>query len=122
MGSLERFFAMLVEHYGGDFPLWLAPEQLRIVPVSEKFLEYGREVVDFMRSRNIRAEMDIRNEKVGYKVRDAEVKKIPYVAVAGEKEATAKKLALRKRKEGELGVFTRDRVLEMLEKEISSKK
>ncbi len=111
MGSLERFFAMLLEHYGGDFPLWLAPVQLRVVPVSEKYIPYGKKVVNFFREQEIHVELDERNEKIGYKIREAEMSRIPYVAVVGEKEENAGSVALRKRKQGEIGSFVLAQVL-----------
>ncbi|MFH1761913.1 MAG: threonine--tRNA ligase [bacterium] len=121
MGSLERFFAMLVEHYGGDFPLWLAPVQLRVIPISENHNNYAKEVADFFKANGIQSELDYRNEKVGYKIRDAEINKIPYAAVVGEKEMSAKTIALRRRKKGELGNLTLSNVLDMLIKEINNK-
>ena len=88
-GSMERFVAVLLEHCGGNFPLWLTPEQVKILPVSEKYNEYAKEIAQFLEISDIRALVDDRNEKIGRKIRDAEVTKIPYMLIVGEKEATS---------------------------------
>src|SRR5947208_10055523 len=86
-GSLERFIAILLEHTAGRLPLWLAPVQVRVLPVSEKVAEYAERVAAACRAAGVRAEADLRNEKLGYKVREAELAKVPLVAVVGEREA-----------------------------------
>jgi threonyl-tRNA synthetase len=95
LGSIERFIAILLEHTGGKLPLWLAPVQVRILPVSEKVAEYATRVVGAARAAGLRAEADLRNEKLGYKVREAQVEKVPVIAVVGEREAAGGTVAPR---------------------------
>jgi threonyl-tRNA synthetase len=102
-GSMERFVAVLIEHSGGKFPLWLAPDQVVVMPVSEKFNEYGKKVVDFLNNSDIRTLLDDRNEKVGKKIRDNELKRIPYLLVVGEKEANDNLVSVRVQGEGDKG-------------------
>ncbi len=120
-GSLERFIGILIENYAGDLPLWLNPQQIRILPVSEKFLDHARKVNDFFLSADIYSEIDGRNEKIGYKIREGEQDKVPYLIILGEKELNAGKISLRKRKIGDLGTLTLDEALEKFKLEISSK-
>ncbi|MCL2101033.1 MAG: threonine--tRNA ligase [Fibromonadales bacterium] len=103
LGSLERFIGILTEEYAGDFPFWLAPMQVRVLPVSEKFSEYAEKVRKELVEADIRAEIDNSNEKVGYKIRQGELAKVPYLLVVGEKEVAANTVSVRKRKEGDLG-------------------
>ena len=118
-GSMERFVAVLLEHCGGNFPLWLTPEQVKILPVSEKYNEYAKEIAQFLEISDIRALVDDRNEKIGRKIRDAEVTKIPYMLIVGEKEATSGELSVRRHGEGDLGTMTKEAFVESIEKEIS---
>ncbi|RMG21630.1 MAG: threonine--tRNA ligase, partial [Bacteroidetes bacterium] len=104
-GSLERFVAVLIEHTGGDFPLWLAPDQVIVLPIADKFIDYARKVKNVLKEAGIRVSVDERNEKIGKKIRDAEVGKFPYMLIVGEKEAAAQTVAVRKRKEGDQGVL-----------------
>jgi threonyl-tRNA synthetase len=104
-GSLERFVAVLIEHCAGNFPLWLAPEQIAVLPISERFNEYGQKVLDILKERDIRGFLDDRNEKIGRKIRDAEVNKVPFMLLVGEKEALENKVAVRKHGEGDKGVM-----------------
>jgi threonyl-tRNA synthetase len=104
-GSMERFVAVLIEHCAGNFPLWLAPEQIAVLPISERFNEYGQKVLDFLKNSDIRGFLDDRNEKIGRKIRDAEVSKIPFMLLVGEKEASESKVAVRKHGEGDKGVM-----------------
>lgn len=104
-GSLERFVALLIEHCGGNFPLWLAPEQLAILPLSEKFNENAKEVLNVLNNYDIRGFVDERNEKVGKKIRDAEVSKVPYMLVVGEKEIENGTVSVRKHGEGDIGTM-----------------
>jgi threonyl-tRNA synthetase len=103
LGSLERFFGILVEHTGGDFPLWLSPEQARVIPVSDKLLDYARSVAAELRAAGLRVTVDERNEKLGAKIRHGELEKVPALLVVGEKEREAAAVSLRKRHEGDLG-------------------
>lgn len=102
-GSMERFIAVLIENCAGDFPLWLAPEQLMILPISEKFAEYAEEVRKELEEQDIRGLVDNRDEKIGRKIRDAEVKKLPYMLIVGEKEMENRTVSVRRHGEGDLG-------------------
>ncbi|AKP52466.1 threonine--tRNA ligase [Cyclobacterium amurskyense] len=104
-GSLERFVAVLIEHCGGNFPLWLAPEQLIILPISEKYADYAAKLKSVLDENGITGDIDNRDEKIGRKIRDAEVKKIPFMVIVGEKEQEENKLSLRKHGEGDIGTF-----------------
>ncbi len=105
-GSLERFVAVLIEHCAGNFPLWLAPEQVIILPISEKYIAYAEEIKQALEDQEITGTIDNRDEKIGRKIRDAEVKKIPFMIIVGEKEQENGELSLRKHGEGDLGSFT----------------
>jgi threonyl-tRNA synthetase len=98
LGSIERFMGVLIEHCGGDFPLWLAPVQAKIVTVTDNQDTYARSVEERLRQAGIRCELDLRNEKLGYKIREAEMQKIPYIVVIGDKEVQAGTVAPRVRK------------------------
>jgi threonyl-tRNA synthetase len=118
LGSVERFIGILIEHFGGAFPLWLAPEQLVVVPISEKHHAYAFEIESRMKNAGIRCTVDHRNEKMGYKIRQAETRKVPYMCVVGDKEAQLKTLSLRKRHQGDLGAMPVSEVLEKMQDEI----
>lgn len=118
-GSLERFVAVLIEHCGGQFPLWLAPEQFIILPVSEKYEEYARNLLDSLNNSDIRGLIDLRDEKVGRKIRDAEVKKIPYMLIVGEKEMESGTVSVRKHGSADLGSMSVDEFKDLLIKEIT---
>jgi threonyl-tRNA synthetase len=105
-GAMERFFALLIEHYGGAFPLWLAPVQVVIIPITERQHEYAAEVRKLLHAEGIRVELDARSEKVGYKIREAQLQKIPYMLIIGDKEVQSRSVALRSREEGDLGPVT----------------
>ena len=117
-GSMERFVAVLIEHCGGDFPLWLAPDQVIILPVSEKYQQYADEVKSLLDKADIRVLMDDRNEKIGRKIRDAEMKKVPYMLVVGEKEEKGEMVSVRKHGEGDLGFMTIDAFIEMINEQV----
>lgn len=102
-GSLERFIGILTEHYAGKFPVWLAPVQAKILPISDKYKDYGLEVLQKCRDAGIRAEIDLRDEKLGYKIREAQMEKVPYMIILGEKECAAQTLSVRLRDAGESG-------------------
>lgn len=118
-GSLERFTALLIEHTGGDFPLWLAPTQAIVLPVSDVFNDYAYEVKAKLNEAGFRVEVDERHEKVGKKIRDAEVGKYPYMLVVGEKDKTAGGVTPRKRKEGDLGMMSLEGFIEHMKAEIT---
>jgi threonyl-tRNA synthetase len=103
LGSVERFFGILVEHYAGAFPLWLAPVQVQICPVSEKVAEYAKHITETLKNHNLRVHLDDRNEKLPAKIRDAQLQKIPYMLVVGPKEAEAGTVSVRHRAKGDLG-------------------
>jgi len=105
-GSLERFIAVLIEHCAGNFPLWLAPDQVAILPISEKYKEYAEKVFNFLQEHNISGYVDHRDEKIGRKIRDAEVKKVPYMLIVGEKEESEGTMAVRKHGDGDIGSLT----------------
>ncbi len=121
LGSLERFIGALIEHYGGDFPLWLAPTQVMIVPITEEQVDYGLEIKKELCARGMRAEIDVRGEKMQKKIRDAELTKIPYMAVIGAREKDNKEISLRGRKKGNIGVMGQEDFFEMLTKEVEKK-
>src|SRR5262249_11092902 len=120
-GSYERFIGILTEHYAGAFPTWLAPVQARVLPVSEKFLDYARTVHRRLRDARIRAELDDRNEKLGYKTRDAQVRKVPYMLVVGGREAEQGTVSLRARTGEDRGAVALDRVVADLTAEITAR-
>ncbi len=105
-GSMERFIAVLIEHCAGNFPLWLSPDQFIILPISEKYADYANKVLDVLKNSDIRGLIDNRDEKIGRKIRDAEMKKIPFMLIVGEKEQEEGKVAVRKHGEGDVGIFT----------------
>ncbi len=105
-GSLERFIAILIEHCGGEFPLWLSPEQFAVLSVSDKYNDYAEEVANALQAEGLRGEVDNRDERIGRKIRDAEVKKVPFMFVVGEKEAAEGKISVRRHGEGDLGSFS----------------
>ena len=94
MGSFERFIGILIEHYGGEFPLWLAPVQARVLPIADRHLDYAREVADQLVEAGIRAEVDDRTESIGKKIRDGELKKVPYMLVVGDEEQAEAQVAV----------------------------
>ena len=102
-GSIERFIGILIEHYAGKFPVWLAPVQVKILPISEKFFGYGEEVLKKLKDAGIRCEMDNRDEKIGYKIRSAQMEKVPYMLIVGQKEEESGNVSVRSRDDGNLG-------------------
>ncbi len=120
-GSMERFIGILIEHFAGAFPLWLAPEQLRIITVSEKFTEYARKVEAELKAHGYRVQGDYRSDKIGGKIRGAQLEKIPYMLVIGEKEQEAGTVAVRDRVDGDLGAMNMAELKAHLDKEISEK-
>jgi len=119
-GSMERFIAVLIEHCGGNFPLWLSPEQIAVLPISEKYQDYAQEVYSFFEENNIVGYLDHRDEKIGRKIRDAEMKKVPYMIIIGEKEEGEQKISVRKHGEGDLGTLTIQEFKEIFEKEVNN--
>jgi threonyl-tRNA synthetase len=121
LGSMERFVGGLIEHYGGNFPLWLSPLQVKILPVTDAQADNARKVEGRLISENIRAEADLRKEKLSAKIRDAEIAKVPYMAIIGEREARSENLSIRKKKEGDIGVMSITAFVERLKDEISKR-
>lgn len=119
-GSLERFIAVLIEHCGGNFPLWLTPDQIAILPISEKYNDYAQNVLSVLNNSDIRGFVDDRNEKIGKKIRDNEMKKIPFMLVVGEKEAEEGKVSVRRHGQGDVGVFTIEEFSKLVDTEIES--
>jgi threonyl-tRNA synthetase len=120
-GSIERFIAILTEHYAGAFPVWLAPVQVKVMPISERQNDYAAQVTKQLEDLDIRVELDIRNEKVGYKIREAQMQKIPYMLVVGDKEIENNEVAVRDRKEGDRGSMSLDEFISNIQKEIKEK-
>ena len=120
-GSIERFIGILIEQFAGAFPLWLAPVQVEVIPVSERHLEYAAKVRDQMRAAGLRCELDTRKEKMGYKIREAQMMKIPYMLVVGDKEIENNTVAVRSRAGGDLGVMEPDAFLAKAKEEIDTK-
>ncbi|MEK9166428.1 MAG: threonine--tRNA ligase, partial [Patescibacteria group bacterium] len=116
MGSIERYLSILIEHFGGAFPYWLAPVQIKILAISEKAADYAKEVKKELEAKNIRAELDLRNESLGKKIREAELEKIPYIFVVGEKEAEGRRVSVRERGKGNLGQRTLEEFIALAEK------
>ena len=114
MGSLERFIGILTEHFAGDFPVWLAPEQARVLSVSRDQHEYAEAVAARLRERGLRVGEDVRDEKIGFKIREAEVLRVPWMLVVGGREAESDQVAVRVRHQGDLGAKSVDRVAEDL--------
>ena len=107
-GSIERFIGILIEHYAGKFPLWLAPVQVKILPISDKHIEYAKSVVADLTAKGFRCELDTRDEKIGYKIREAQLEKVPYMLIVGQKEEDEKTVSVRKRDQGDIGSMTID--------------
>ena len=118
LGSIERFFGTLIEYHGGNFPTWLCPVQVKVIPISDNFEHYSRLKLKKLRENGIRAEIDARNEKVGYKIREAEVMKIPYMLIIGQREEDTSTVSVRKHKEGDLGAFKIKEAIEIINKDI----
>ena len=120
-GSIERFIGIITEHFAGAFPLWLAPVQVKIMTIVDRADDAAKALRDRLEKAGIRTEMDLRNEKIGFKIREAQMMKVPYMLVLGDKEAEAGVVAVRSRRDGDLGTMTRDALLEKLREEIESK-
>lgn len=120
-GSMERFVGVLIEHFAGAFPLWIAPEQVRVLPISEKFQEYAQSVEAQLKGAGLRAKTDLRSEKIGYKIREAQLELIPYMAVVGQKEAEEGTISLRDRIDGDLGSMPIADAIARLSKEVKDR-
>ena len=120
-GSMERFCGVLIEHFGGDFPAWLAPEQVRLVPISDKTIDHARVLHARLRAEGFRATIDEHSDKLGAKIRRAELDKIPYTLVIGQKEAEANSVSVRSRARGDEGVMTTDAYVAKLKQEVATR-
>ncbi|SHJ74859.1 threonyl-tRNA synthetase [Geosporobacter subterraneus DSM 17957] len=120
-GSIERFIGILVEHFAGKFPTWLAPVQVKLLPIADKYKEYAQKVIAAMEEEDIRVELDDRNEKIGYKIREAQLEKVPYMLIVGEKEAESGTISVRSRDRGELGSQNLEDFIEVVRKEVKNK-
>jgi threonyl-tRNA synthetase len=121
LGSLERFFGILIEHYAGNFPLWLAPTQVIILPIADRHNKMTDELNEFFRQNGIRTEKDLRNEMIGFKIREAEIQKIPYMLVIGDAEVESGKPSVRRKGRGNLGTISKENLLLNLNEEIKNK-
>ena len=122
LGTHERFIGFLLEHYAGKFPVWLAPLQAKILPISDKFMPYAQEVLAELRKAGVRAEIDDRNEKIGKKIRDTELMKVPYMLVIGEKETSEGQLSIRRQGKGDLGMMDKTAFISQIQQEIVERK
>jgi threonyl-tRNA synthetase len=120
-GSLERFIAVLTEHCAGKFPMWLVPVQVKILPISDKFLPYAENILSQLKNNDIRAEIDDRSEKIGKKIRDTELAKIPIMLIIGEKEVNEEKVSVRRQGKGDEGTKTLSEVIENIIEEVKNK-
>ncbi len=116
-GSIERFIGILIEHFAGKFPLWLSPVQVKILPISDKYIAHAKEIETTLKKEGLRCELDERAEKIGYKIRAAQLERIPYMLIVGEKEVQANQVSVRKRDEGDLGSMPLEQLLEALRRE-----
>ena len=121
-GSIERFIGILIEHFAGKFPVWLAPVQVKVLPISDKFMDYSKEVLDKLRKAGIRCEIDSRNEKTNYKIREARNERVPYMIIIGEKEKTRGDISVRSRKNGDEGSTSLKEFIARVQKENKDKK
>jgi threonyl-tRNA synthetase len=118
-GSIERFIGILIEHYAGKFPLWLAPVQVKVLPISDRFFSYGEEMMHALKNNGIRSEIDSRNEKIGYKIREAQLDKVPYMVVVGQKEMEGGTVSVRKSDSKDLEQMEMSEFIERLKSEMA---
>ncbi len=121
LGSIERFIGILTEQFAGAFPVWLSPKQVQIIPITDKHQKYAEEILESVKEAGIRADIDTRNEKMGYKIREAEVQKTPYMIIVGDKEAESGSVSVRERKKGDIGSMSLDSFIDMVKEKINSK-
>ena len=119
-GSIERFIGIITEHFAGAFPVWLAPVQVKILPISDSQKEYAENVVKKLEANGIRVELDARQEKIGYKIREAQLQKVPYMLILGDKEKEANAVGVRSRKDGDIGQMPAQEFVQKIEQEISN--
>lgn len=119
-GSFERFIGIITEHFAGAFPVWLSPEQIRILPIADAHMEYAKQIQQKLQAQGIRVELDERNEKIGYKIREAQVQKVPYMLVIGQKEMEQQTVGVRSRGEGDIGAMEVSCFIEKIKEEIEN--
>jgi len=122
LGSMERFFGTLIEYHAGNFPIWLCPIQVKVLPISDHYIEYAKKVNNELKKSGIRSEVDFKNEKIGYKIRESEMQKIPYMLIAGQKEKESNSVSVRRHGEGDLGSFQIYDITERILSEVEGKK
>jgi threonyl-tRNA synthetase len=122
LGTHERFIGFLLEHYAGKFPVWLAPLQVKVLPISDKFLPYAQSILQKLKNADIRAEVDDRNEKIGKKIRDTELMRVPYMLVVGEKEMNENAVAVRRQGKGDAGIKGIEEFIREVSAEIKERK
>ena len=120
-GSIERFIGILIEHFAGKFPVWLSPTQVKILPITDKQEGYANELCAKLKETGVRVSVDDRNEKIGYKIREAQMEKVPYMLVIGEKEAEAGQVAVRRRDKGDMGAIAKEDFVAMIKADIADK-
>ena len=120
-GSIERFIGILIEHFAGKFPVWLSPVQVKILPITDKQEAYAKELCAKMKEKGIRVEVDLRNEKIGYKIREAQMEKVPYMLVVGANEEQAGQVAVRRRDKGDMGAVAADEFIATVVNDIAEK-
>jgi threonyl-tRNA synthetase len=121
LGSMERFMGILIEHFAGKFPVWIAPVQATVLPISDKFNDYARDVAKQLEDNGIRVEVDERAEKIGYKIREAQMQKVPYMLIVGEKEVEDRLVSVRKRDQGDMGQMGMEAFIEQITEEVETK-
>jgi threonyl-tRNA synthetase len=121
LGTHERFIGFLLEHYAGKFPVWLAPLQVKVLPISDRYLDYAQTVLQYLKNADIRTEVDDRNEKIGKKIRDTEIARVPYMLVVGEKEMNDGMVSVRRQGKGDLGLFKVSDLIDKVRKEINDR-
>ena len=119
-GSFDRFIGIITEHFAGAFPTWLAPVQVKVLPIADAHVEYAQELQNKLEEMGIRTEIDSREEKIGYKIREAQLQKIPYMLIIGDKEVEAKAVGVRSRKEGDIGAMNVEDFVEKIQEEIKT--
>jgi threonyl-tRNA synthetase len=120
-GSIERFFGVLIEHYAGAFPLWLAPVQVAVLPITDRINEYALKIADELKQSGFRVETDLKSDKIGAKIRDAQLQKVPYMLILGDQELEQDKVAVRHRKDGDIGAMSLDEFKEKIAAERASR-
>ena len=118
LGTFDRFISFLIEETKGAFPVWLSPVQVKVMPISDSQKEYAKKVYEKLFDQDIRVELDDRNEKIGYKIREAQLQKVPYMLIIGDKEVEAKTVGVRSRKDGDIGAMSQDEFIKKIKNEI----